>query len=164
MELPIAATMAIMPATMSLTPAEASHSVQGPQRLILYVEDNPANVAFMRDLMGFFDNIDLVSVPTAELGVETARARRPEIIIMDINLPGMSGLDALRVLRSIPETRSIPVIALTAAASERDRQHGIDAGFHRYLTKPVRVEQLIDEVKQLLARRPDGEQGPSTAQ
>jgi len=83
---------------------------------------------------------------------------------MDINLPGMSGLDALRVLRSIPETRSIPVIALTAAASERDRQRGVDAGFHRYLTKPVRVEELIDEVKKLLARRPDDGQGPSTAQ
>ena len=162
-EIPIAAaTPAVVPAAASSRPAEASQVAGDRQRLILYVEDNPANVTFMCDLMGFFDNIDLISVPTAELGVETARARRPEIIIMDINLPGMSGLDALRVLRSLPETRSIPVIALTAAASERDRQRGVDAGFHRYLTKPVRVEQLIDEVKQLLARRPDGEQGSST--
>ncbi len=163
-EIPIAhATTAVVPAVVSSPPAEASQA-GGRQRLILYVEDNPANVAFMRDLMGFFDNVDLISVPTAELGVETARARRPEVVVMDINLPGMSGLDALRVLQSLPETRSIPVIALTAAASERDRQRGVDAGFHRYLTKPVRVEELIDEVKKLLARRPDDGQGPSTAQ
>lgn len=61
---------------------------------------------------------------------------------MDINLPGMSGIDALRVLREWPETREIPVIALTAAASERDRQRGERAGFYRYLTKPVKVAEL----------------------
>jgi CheY-like chemotaxis protein len=139
---------------VSSPPAEASQAGEGPRRLILYVEDNPANVAFMRDLMGFFDNIDLISVPTAELGVELARARRPEFIIMDINLPGMSGLDALRVLRTIPETRSIPVIALTAAASERDRQRGVDAGLPPLPDQagPGR-DELIDEVKQLLAHR-----------
>jgi signal transduction histidine kinase/ActR/RegA family two-component response regulator len=152
-EIPISADPALVPAAVNFPPADVSRAGEGPRRLVLYVEDNPANVAFMRDLMGFFDDIELVSVSTAEMGVELARARRPEFIIMDINLPGMSGLDALRVLQTIPETRSIPVIALTAAASERDRQHGVDAGFHRYLTKPIRVEELIRVVKQLLARR-----------
>src|ERR1019366_9490624 len=85
-------------------------------RLVLYVEDNPANVTFMKDLVSTFENINLLAVPTAEMGVEFARARRPEVIIMDINLPGMSGLDGLRALRASPETKHIPVIALTAAA------------------------------------------------
>jgi CheY-like chemotaxis protein len=111
-------------------------------RLVLYVEDNPANVLFMQDLLGSFDNIELVTAPTAEFGVEIARARRPAVIVMDINLPGMSGLDALNALRTFPETREIPVIALTAAASARDRQRGEDAGFYRYLTKPVQVDEF----------------------
>ena len=100
----------------------------------------------MRDLMSTLDDIDLVTVPTAELGIELALARQPQLVLMDINLPGMSGLDALRVLRSHEETKRIPVIALTAAASERDRQRGIEAGFYRYLSKPVKVDELIDAI------------------
>jgi signal transduction histidine kinase len=119
-------------------------------RLILYVEDNPANVTFMKDLFSTFENIDLLTAPTAETGVELARGRRPEVIIMDINLPGMSGLDALRALRDDPETKEIPVIALTAAASERDRQRGIQAGFYRYLTKPVKVDDFVATLEGLL--------------
>jgi PAS domain S-box-containing protein len=152
-EVPITTATASLPGGITVPAADVSPGAEGQQRLVLYVEDNPANVTFMRDLMGFFENIELVTTPTAELGIEAARARPPEIIIMDINLPGMSGLDALRVLQTFPETRSIPVIALTAAASERDRKHGIEAGFYRYLTKPIRVEELIDVVKTLLANR-----------
>jgi PAS domain S-box-containing protein len=134
----------------------AAHSkrVADEQRLVLYVEDNPANVTFMRDLASTFDNIELVTVPTAELGIELARARRPAIIIMDINLPGMSGVEALRALRAIPETKSIPVIALTAAASERDKQRGMQEGFYRYLTKPVKVDEFIAAIETLLASPP----------
>jgi CheY-like chemotaxis protein len=121
------------------------------RKLVLYVEDNPANVTFMKDLVSTFENIDLVSAPTAEMGVELARRRPPHVIIMDINLPGMSGLDALRALRHIDETRDIPVIALTAAASERDKQRGMQAGFYRYLTKPVRVDELVTALEGLLA-------------
>ena len=73
---------------------------------------------------------------------------------MDINLPGMSGLDALRALGELPETRTIPVIALTAAASERDKQRGVQAGFYRYITKPVRVDELLGALEALLAPSP----------
>jgi PAS domain S-box-containing protein len=121
-------------------------------RVVLYVEDNPANVTFMKDLLSSFDGIDLLTAPTAEMGVEIARSRRPEVLIMDINLPGMSGVDALRVLRAGDDTKDIPVIALTAAASERDKQRGMQAGFYRYLTKPVKVDELLTALETLLER------------
>jgi PAS domain S-box-containing protein len=120
------------------------------RRVVLYVEDNPANVAFMRDLIDGLDNLELLSVPTAELGIEVARTRRPDLVLMDINLPGMSGLDALAALRTSEETARIPVIALTAAASERDRTRGLEAGFYRYLTKPIDVDELITAIETLL--------------
>ena len=105
----------------------------------------------MRDLVGDFDGIELVAVPTAEMGIALARSRRPDVVIMDINLPGMSGLDALGVLKLDPSTAVIPVIALTAAASDRDRQRGAQAGFYRYLTKPVQVDELVSALEVLLA-------------
>ncbi|MCC6558805.1 MAG: PAS domain S-box protein [Polyangiaceae bacterium] len=119
--------------------------------LILYVEDNPANITFMRDLLDAFEGIELAAAPTAEIGLELARSRRPDVILMDINLPGISGLDALHILREWPETREIPVIALTAAASERDRLRGEQEGFYRYLTKPVNVDELEAALEALLA-------------
>jgi len=120
------------------------------RKVVLYVEDNPANVTFMRDLVSTFENIDLLTAPTAEMGVELARGRHPDVIIMDINLPGMSGLDALHALREAPETNKIPVIALTAAASDRDKQRGMQAGFYRYLTKPVKVDEFVAALESLL--------------
>jgi CheY-like chemotaxis protein len=138
--------------TRATSPTGSPPRLEGQSgRLILYVEDNPANVAFMRDVLGEFDGIELVSVPTAERGIALARLRKPDVIIMDINLPGMSGLEALAILRSSPGTAAIPVIALTAAASERDRLRGSEAGFYRYLTKPVKVEALISTLDALLA-------------
>jgi DNA-binding response OmpR family regulator len=93
-----------------------------------------------------------VTAPTAEMGIELARSRQPDVVIMDINLPGMSGLEALGVLRRGVTTAAIPVIALTAAASERDRLRGTQAGFYRYLTKPVKVDELVTTLEILLAR------------
>jgi CheY-like chemotaxis protein len=121
-------------------------------RLVVYVEDNPANVSFMRDVLAELEGLELLTAPTAEMGIELARARRPDVMVMDINLPGMSGFDALRLLREDPRTKGVPVIALTAAASERDRQRGIQAGFFRYLTKPVKVDELLDALATLLPR------------
>lgn len=122
--------------------------------MVLYVEDNSANVVFMEDLMSTFEDISLLVAPTAEIGIELARARQPEAIIMDINLPGMSGLDALRALRDGNETKAIPVIALSAAASDRDRQRAMQAGFYRYLTKPVKVDEFIDAPEEVLLAAP----------
>jgi CheY-like chemotaxis protein len=112
-------------------------------RFVLYVEDNPANVTFMRDVLGDFENIELITAPTAEMGVELALARRPDLVIMDINLPGMNGFEALAWIQREPSIATVPVIALTAAASERERKRGLEAGFYRYLTKPVQVDELL---------------------
>jgi DNA-binding response OmpR family regulator len=105
----------------------------------------------MEDMMSSFENIELIVARTGEQGIDMARSSRPTAIIVDINLPGMSGLDALRVLRRWPETAEIPVIALTAAASEQDRRRGQEAGFFRYLTKPLKVEELEAALGDLVA-------------
>ncbi|MGK3977783.1 PAS domain S-box protein [Sorangium sp. So ce118] len=117
---------------------------------LLYVEDNPSNIAFMEALISELDRIDLIVAPNAEIGIELARARRPHVVIMDINLPGMSGYEAMRKLQEWPETRAIPVIALSAAAMPRDTRRAEDAGFYRYLTKPVRVDELTAALEELL--------------
>jgi PAS domain S-box-containing protein len=126
---------------------------RGPRYLIVYVEDNPSNIAFMRDLLDEFERVELLTAPTAELGLEIARARIPDVIIMDINLPGMSGIEASRQLRQWPETRDIPVIALSAAAMIRDAARVTGAGFYRYLTKPVKVDELTSTLEELLLAR-----------
>jgi signal transduction histidine kinase/ActR/RegA family two-component response regulator len=135
------------PSPVGVEPSERNMGEKGT--LVLYVEDNPANVTFMRDLVSAFENVELLTAGTAEVGLELARARQPRVIIMDINLPGMSGIDALRVLRAGADTTDIPVIALTAAASERDKQRGVQAGFYRYMTKPVKVDELLDALETL---------------
>jgi len=148
--LPIHGSLDSSQAPPDLSAIGTDQLVRDGLRRVLYVEDNPANVLFMRDLLSNFESIDLSVAPTAELGLELADQLRPHIIIMDINLPGMSGLDALHALRTRPELRHIPVIALTAAASERDRQQGMQAGFYRYLTKPVQVDELIGALETLI--------------
>ncbi|XYH95755.1 PAS domain S-box protein [Sorangium sp. So ce1128] len=122
----------------------------GARHVILYVEDNPSNIAFMEALISELDRIDLITAPNAEIGIELARARRPHVVIMDINLPGMSGYEAMRKLQEWPETRGIPVIALSAAAMPRDTRRAEEAGFYRYLTKPVRVDELTAALEELL--------------
>jgi PAS domain S-box-containing protein len=127
---------------------------QGRRYLIVYIEDNPSNIAFMEDLITDFDRVDLVTAPTAEIGIEIVRARRPNAVIMDINLPGMSGFEATRLLREWPETQGIPVVALSAAAMVRDKARIEASGFYRYLTKPVKVDELAAVLEELLVPRP----------
>ena len=78
------------------------------------------------------------------LGIELARAARPDVILMDINLPGISGIEALKILRDDPATAHIPVVALSANAMPRDIEKGLEAGFFRYLTKPIKVNEFMD--------------------
>ena len=122
---------------------------EGTRYTVVYIEDNPSNIAFMKEVMAELERVELISVPTAEVGIEIVRDRRPNAVIMDINLPGMSGYEATRKLREWPETKDIPVIALTAAAMTADRKRFADAGFYKYLTKPVRVAELIGTLEEL---------------
>jgi CheY-like chemotaxis protein len=131
---------------LSLAAGDARHK-------IVYIEDNPSNIAFMEDLLGDLASVELLTAPTAEIGIELVRAHRPTVVILDINLPGMSGFDALEHLRGWPETRDIPVIGLSAAALLKDTKRAKDAGFYRYLTKPVKVDELTGVLEELLVRR-----------
>lgn len=125
-----------------------------PRVVVVYIEDNPANVAFMEQLLGEFERVELLTAPNAELGVELVRRILPNAVIMDINLPGMSGFDATRQLSAWPETRGIPIIGLSAAAMPRDRKQAEEAGLYRYLTKPVDVDALVSVLEEVLAPKP----------
>jgi len=107
----------------------------------------PANEPWERlsqwHLFEDIEGMELVTARSATEGLVLTRALCPQVILMDINLPDMSGSQALQVLRRSPETADIPVIALTAAASDRDRKAGLQVGFYRYITKPIDVEELM---------------------
>jgi signal transduction histidine kinase len=120
------------------------------QHKVIYIEDNPSNIAFMYDLVEDLPSVELLTAPTAEIGLELIRSHRPKVVIMDINLPGMSGFDAVQRLRDWPETRNIPVIGLSAAALLKDTTRAKEAGFYRYLTKPVKVAELTKVLEELL--------------
>ena len=111
---------------------------------LLYVEDNPANLMLVEDLIARRPDIRLLSAKDGDGGIEIARAARPDMILMDINLPGMSGITALRILANDPGTAHIPVVALSANAIPRDIEKGLQAGFFRYLTKPINVPEFME--------------------
>ena len=111
---------------------------------LLYVEDNPANLMLVEDLIARRNDIRLLSARDGNRGVQIARAALPDVILMDINLPGISGITALRILAEDPATAHIPVVALSANAMPRDIEKGLEAGFFRYLTKPISVDQFMD--------------------
>jgi len=111
---------------------------------LLYVEDNPANLMLVEDLVARRPDIRLLSARDGKRGIEIARASLPDVILMDINLPGISGIQALRILAEDPTTAHIPVVALSANAIPRDIEKGLQAGFFRYLTKPIKVNEFMD--------------------
>ena len=115
-----------------------------PSRTLLYVEDNPANLELVEELVARRPDLKLLSAPDAETGLALVRSRNPEVILMDINLPGISGIEAMRILRADPATAHIPVVALSANAVPRDIERGLAAGFFSYLTKPIKVVQFMD--------------------
>lgn len=113
------------------------------QPTLLYVEDNPANLALVEQLIARRGDLKLLTAIDAYLGIELARAYLPDVILMDINLPGISGYEALKRLSDDPVTAHIPVLALSANAIPRDIEKGLEAGFFRYLTKPIRVHEFM---------------------
>ncbi len=113
-------------------------------RTLLYVEDNPANLLLVEKLIARRPDIRLLSARDGDRGIEIAQASLPDVILMDINLPGISGIKALRVLADDPATARIPVIALSANAMPHDIEKGLEAGFFRYLTKPIKVGEFME--------------------
>jgi PAS domain S-box-containing protein len=122
--------------------AQVQHGV--PVRTLLYVEDNPANLKVVEQLIARRPDMRLLTAVNGNLGVELARDNQPEVILMDINLPGISGLEALKILREDPTTAHIPVVALSANAMKRDIDKGLQAGFFWYLTKPIKVHEFMN--------------------
>lgn len=129
---------------VSLKRREVASLRSGEQPTLLYVEDNPANLALVEQLIARRGDLKLLTAIDGHLGIELARAYLPDVILMDINLPGMSGYGALKRLHADPATAHIPVLALSANAVPRDIEKGLEAGFFRYLTKPIRVHEFMN--------------------
>jgi PAS domain S-box-containing protein len=121
-----------------------------PRRTILYIEDNPANMELVEQLIARCPDLRLLGAIDGTLGIALARSAQPLAILMDINLPGISGIEALKILQEDPTTAHIPIIALSANAMPRDIAKGMEAGFFRYLTKPIRVKDFMDTLNAAL--------------
>ncbi len=121
----------------------AIRPIDAPQKTLLYIEDNPANMKLVERLIDRRTDIKLLTAVNGSLGIALARASLPDVILMDINLPGISGIEALKVLREDAATAHIPVVAISANAMARDIEVGKQLGFFRYLTKPIVVEEFM---------------------
>ena len=120
--------------------------------LILIVEDNEKNLKLVRDVLRH-TGYQTIEAGTGEDGVRLAKERGPALILMDIQLPGIDGITALGQLRADPATRAIPVIAVTASAMTHDRKKIMAAGFNGYQSKPIKVKEFMDAVREMLDRR-----------
>ena len=120
--------------------------------LILVVEDNEKNRRLVRDVLTF-KGYEIIEAETGEDGVRLAQERRPHLVLMDIRLPGIDGVEALRRLRADAATRDIPAMAMTASVMTSDRQRIMSAGFDAFQSKPLNVREFVGAVEQLLARR-----------
>jgi PAS domain S-box-containing protein len=118
-------------------------TVGPPRHTLLYVEDNPANMSLIEQLIERRPDIRLLTAVNGTLGIQLARATLPQVILMDVNLPGISGIKALQILREDPATAHIPIVALSANAMPRDIAKGLEMGFFRYLTKPIKVKEFM---------------------
>ncbi len=117
--------------------------VVAEQHVVLYIEDNPANIKLVAQILGRRPHIHLLTAHTPELGIELALARRPELILLDINMPGMDGYQVLEVFKADARLKAIPVVAITANAMPHDIERGRAAGFSEYLAKPLDVARFV---------------------
>jgi len=135
---------------LAASPVESPRATQVTARegtrawTLLYVEDNPANFSLVEQLVRRRSDLQILGAKDGSTGVAAAREHCPDVILMDINLPGISGIEALKILRDDPRTAHIPVVALSANAMPRDIEKGLAAGFFRYLTKPIRIDAFMD--------------------
>lgn len=126
----------------TVTAPDAKREIR--RHTLLYIEDNPANLQLVQRIIARHPNINLLTAVNGIEGVHAARRFQPDVILTDINLPGFNGFEVLSLLRSDPETARIPVVAISANAMLLDIDKGMKAGFFRYITKPIKVEELME--------------------
>jgi len=119
---------------------------------LLYVEDNLANVRLMESMLRLVPDLRVVSAFNGEQGLELAQSLHPDLIILDINLPGMDGYAVMQHLQAMESCRHVPVLALSANAMPSDIARGKAAGFADYLTKPIKVEEFVEAIQMVLAQ------------
>jgi len=129
---------------------ESSVTANAAQHTLLYVEDNQANMKLVEQIISRRGDIRLLTATDGIAGIELARSARPTVILMDINLPGISGVGAMQILLEDTATASIPVIALSANANPRDIEMGLKMGFFRYLTKPIKIKEFLETLNEAL--------------
>jgi CheY-like chemotaxis protein len=123
--------------------------------VILVVEDNERNLKLLRDVLEYA-GYDVRVARTAEDGITLAVKEPPDLVLMDLQLPGIDGMEALRRLRENPRTAHIPVVAVTAQAMKQDRERALDAGFNGYIEKPISVRAFPDQVRGFLSGGAEG--------
>jgi two-component system, cell cycle response regulator DivK len=116
---------------------------------ILVVEDNPKNLKLLRDVLQF-SGYEVIEATSGEDGVRLAASEQPDLILMDLQLPGIDGAEALRRIRAGERTREVPVVAVTAFAMDHDREHAFASGFTGYVEKPISIRRLPQQVKDFL--------------
>ncbi len=119
---------------------------------LLYVEDNPTNLKLVESVLQRRPSISLLTAPQAQSGIKIAMSHKPDIILMDINLPGMNGYEALEILKTSDNTKDIPVIAISANAMLKDIERGKVAGFKDYITKPINVNKFLQAIDDVLMK------------
>jgi signal transduction histidine kinase/AmiR/NasT family two-component response regulator len=151
MDMPISEKVSLPIITEYESVIDGSSLDEGIRRKkILYIEDIPANVDLVQQILNLRPNIELLSAANAIHGIKIAQANSPDLILMDIHLPGMNGLEAFKELQALNETKTIPVIALTADAMTIDVKKAIDLGFHSYITKPIDVKDFINSIDKII--------------
>ena len=131
-------------------PTPACVPYDGALRTLLYVEDNRANMQLVEQIIARCPDMRLLGAGDGAQGIALARTKRPEVILVDINLPGMSGIQAMKILHEDPLTAHIPVVAISANAMPHDIKKGLEAGFFRYLTKPIKVDEFMEALNEAL--------------
>ena len=134
----------------SATVVESSIPAGSRPRLLLYVEDNPANLKLIEQLIARRPDMRLLTAQNGKDGITLARGYFPDVILMDINLPGINGIETMKILRLDPSTAHIPIVALSANAMPSDIEKGLEAGFFRYLTKPIKVNEFLETLNEVI--------------
>ena len=122
----------------------------GIKYTILYIEDNPINLQLIEQALTINKNFDLISAPQAEMGIDLAKTRDVDLILVDSNLPGMDGVAAMKTLRRIEKTRKLPILAVSANAMEKDIKSCLSAGFNDYIVKPINIPKFLEKIDKLL--------------